>query len=51
MQVKGTGPQFAVNGRSTERVLKKTSRELKKILERLSTAKRLTGQDDAAGWQ
>ena len=23
MQVQGTGPQFAVNGRSTERVLKK----------------------------
>ncbi len=50
MQVQGTGPQFAVNGRSTERVLKKTSRDLKKILERLSTARRINrASDDAAG--
>ncbi len=50
MQVQSTGPQFAIGGRSTERVLKKTSRELQKILERLSTAKRINrASDDAAG--
>ena len=51
MQVGGTSsPQFAFGARKTSNVLKKTNRQLKKILERLSTAHRINrASDDAAG--
>ena len=51
MQVGGTGnPQYAFGAQKTSNVLKKTNRQLQKILERLSTAQRINrASDDAAG--
>ena len=51
MQVRGTGsPQYAFGVKKTSNVLKKTNRQLQKILERLSTAQRINrASDDAAG--
>lgn len=51
MQIQSTGnPQFAYTARKTESVLKKTDRELQKVLERLSTASKINrASDDAAG--
>jgi flagellin len=51
MQIGGTGsPSFAVGTQKTANALKKTNRQLQKILERLSTAQRINrASDDAAG--
>ncbi|NLW31024.1 MAG: flagellin [Fibrobacter sp.] len=51
MQIQSTGnPRFAFTVRKTESVLKKTNRELQKVLEKLSTASRINrASDDAAG--
>ncbi len=51
MQVGGTGgPQSVVGTQNTLNVLKKTNRQLQKILEQLSTAQRINrASDDAAG--
>ncbi len=51
MQIGGTGsPSFAVGTQKTTDALKKTNRQLQKILERLSTAQRINrASDDAAG--
>lgn len=51
MQVGGTGsPLFTAGTQKTSNALKKTNRELQKILERLSTAQRINrASDDAAG--
>ena len=51
MQIGGTGsPLFAVGSQKTTNALKKTNRQLQKILERLSTAQRINrASDDAAG--
>ncbi len=45
-----SGPSFAAAGARTSKTLGKTSKQLKKILERLSTAQRINrASDDAAG--
>lgn len=51
MQVRGTGSPFYSSGvQNTSNVLKKTNRELQKILEKLSTGQRInSASDDAAG--
>lgn len=51
MMIQGTsGPGFAAAGGRTSRTLGRTSKQLKKILERLSTAQRINrSSDDAAG--
>ena len=51
MQVGGTGsPLFSAGTQNTTNALKKTNRQLQKILERLSTAQRINrASDDAAG--
>ncbi len=51
MMIQGTsGPSFAAAGARTSKALGKTSKQLKKILERLSTAQRINrASDDAAG--
>lgn len=50
MQVQGTGPNVWASSKKIEHTLKRTSQELKKILERLSTANRINkASDDAAG--
>lgn len=50
MQVQGTGYSFLSNQSLTEKSLKRNSRELDKILERLSTSMRINrASDDAAG--
>ncbi len=51
MMIQGTnGPSFAAAGGRTSKALGKTSKQLKKILERLSTAQRINrASDDAAG--
>lgn len=50
MQLQSTGNSYSVGAKTTERSLRKTSSDLKKILERLSTAQRINrASDDAAG--
>jgi flagellin len=50
MQLQSTGNSYSVNAKQTERSLRKTSSDLKKILERLSTGQRINrASDDAAG--
>jgi flagellin len=50
MQLQSTGNSYSVGAKTTERTLRKTSSDLKKILERLSTAQRINrASDDAAG--
>jgi flagellin len=50
MQVGGTGNRLLSGVQNTSNVLKKTNRELQKILEKLSTAQRINrAADDAAG--
>lgn len=51
MQIGGTGsPMFAAGTQKTSSTLKKTNRQLQKILERLSAAQRINrASDDAAG--
>ncbi|MBN1760135.1 MAG: hypothetical protein JW863_17545 [Chitinispirillaceae bacterium] len=51
MQIGGTGsPLFSAGTQKTGNALKKTNRQLEKILERLSTAQRINrASDDAAG--
>jgi flagellin len=50
MQVQGIGSQFAIGINPSQKALKKTNRELEKILEQLATAKRINrASDDAAG--
>ncbi|HEX2959166.1 MAG TPA: flagellin [Chitinispirillaceae bacterium] len=50
MQLQSTGNSYSVGAKTTERSLRKTSSDLKKILERLATAQRINrASDDAAG--
>jgi flagellin len=50
MQVQGTGTSFLSGVQSTGKTLKKTSSELRRILEQLSTAQRINhAGDDASG--
>ncbi len=50
MQLQSTGNSYLVGAKTTERSLRKTSSDLKKILERLSTGQRINrASDDAAG--
>ena len=50
MRVQSTGSNYVSGAQKTEQVLKKTNRELQKILERLSTGSRINrASDDAAG--
>jgi flagellin len=50
MQLQSTGNSYSVNAKQAERSLRKTSSDLKKILERLSTGQRINrASDDAAG--
>jgi flagellin len=50
MQVQGFGPQLAIGINPSQRALKKTNRELEKLLNQLATAKRInSASDDAAG--
>ena len=50
MQIGGMGPQYTSGVKNASGALKKTNRQLQKILERLSTAQRINrASDDAAG--
>ena len=50
MQVQGTGTSYLTGVQSTGKTLKKTSSELRRILEQLSTAQRINhASDDASG--
>lgn len=50
MQIQNTGSSLWAGSKKTEQTLKRTSQELKKILERLSSSKRINrASDDAAG--
>lgn len=50
MQIQSIGPQLALGTNPWQRALKKTNRELQKILEQITTAKRINrASDDAAG--
>lgn len=50
MQIQSIGPQLALGTNPSQRALKKTNRELQKLLEQIATAKRINrASDDAAG--
>lgn len=50
MQIQSIGPQLALGINPSQRALKKTNRELQKLLEQIATAKRINrASDDAAG--
>ncbi|NLD99924.1 MAG: flagellin [Fibrobacter sp.] len=50
MQIRSAGLSFSIGPQKTENTLKKTARELQKIIERISTSTRInSAADDAAG--